>query len=176
MADVQPFYIYPLDEEEAHLCPVRAMAEWIKASQVTSGFLFRRFMAHDRPSAHEDTAMVSHYTMFYEIDNWLNSQQTSEKFLELFRNNLLDINVDPYPYGTHSFRRGGCQYLASDRRWSLRTICEWGGWSTEFSNLTIVRYLISANDNPMQRRQDFFNPKKRPALKCFQCGRCCYCA
>ena len=57
--DVQPFYIHPLDEEEAHLCPVRAMAEWIKASQVTSGFLFRRFMAQDRPSAHEDTAMVS---------------------------------------------------------------------------------------------------------------------
>jgi L-lysine 2,3-aminomutase len=59
MADVQPFYIYALDEEEAHLCPVRAMAEWIKASQVTSGFLFRRFMSQDRPSAHEDTAMVS---------------------------------------------------------------------------------------------------------------------
>jgi len=155
---VQPFYIYPLDEEEAHLCPVRAVAEWIKASQITSGFLFRRFMAQDRPSAHEDTAM------------------TSEKFLELFRNNLLDISVDPFPYGTHSFRRGGCQYLVSDRRWSLRTICEWGGWSTEFSNLTIVRYLISANDNPTQRRQDFFNPQKKPALKCFQCGRSCYCA
>ena len=60
MADVQPFYIYPLDEEEAHLCPVRAMAEWINASQVTSGFLFRRFTAQDRPSAHEDTAMVSY--------------------------------------------------------------------------------------------------------------------
>jgi len=134
------------------------MAQWIKASEVTSGFLFRRFTAQDRPSAHEDAAM------------------TSEKFLELFRNNLLDIGVDPFPYGTHSFRRGGCQYLASDRRWSLRTICEWGGWSTEFSNLTIVRYLISANDNPTQRRQDFFNPKKMPALKCFQCGRSCHCA
>lgn len=64
--DIQPFYIYPLDEEEAHLCPVRAMAEWINASQITSGFLFRRFMAQDRPSAHEDTAMVSFYEL-YEI-------------------------------------------------------------------------------------------------------------
>lgn len=63
MADVQPFFIYPLDEEEAHLCPVRAMAEWINASQVTSGFLFRRFMSQDRPSAHEDTAMVSCYNL-----------------------------------------------------------------------------------------------------------------
>ena len=58
--DVQPFYIYPLDEEEAHLCPVRAMAQWIQASKVTSGFLFRKFTAQDRPSAHEDAAMVSH--------------------------------------------------------------------------------------------------------------------
>jgi hypothetical protein len=63
MADIQPFYIYPLDEEEAHLCPVRAMAQWIKASQVTSGFLFRRFMAQDGPSAHEDTSMVSYYML-----------------------------------------------------------------------------------------------------------------
>jgi hypothetical protein len=63
MADVQPFYIYPLDEEEAHLCPVRAMGEWIKASEVTSGFLFRRFMSQDRPSAHEDTAMVSFFKL-----------------------------------------------------------------------------------------------------------------
>jgi len=102
--------------------------------------------------------------------------QTSEKFLEFFRNNLLDIHVDPLPYGTHSFRRGGCQYLSSQRRWGLRTICEWGGWSTEFSNLTIVRYLISANDDPTHRRQDFFNPKKMPAVKCPKCGRSCHCA
>ncbi|KAJ7824378.1 hypothetical protein B0H14DRAFT_2823873, partial [Mycena olivaceomarginata] len=24
---------------------------------------------------------------------------------------FLDIRIDPYPYGTHSFRRGGCQWL-----------------------------------------------------------------
>jgi len=160
------------------LCPVRAMAQWIKASEVTSGFLFRKFTAQDRPSAHDDAAMVSphKFTQSRQFVTTLTDLQTSENFLELFRNNLLDIGVDPHPYGTHSFRHGGCQYLASERRWSLRTICEWGGWSTEFSNLTIVRYLISANDNPTQQRQDFFNPKKKPALKCFQCGRSCHCA
>jgi L-lysine 2,3-aminomutase len=74
LLDVQPFYIYPLDEEEAHLCPVRAMAEWIKASKITSGFLFRRFMAQDRPSAHEDTAMVSFYVFFLERSKLVKSQ------------------------------------------------------------------------------------------------------
>ncbi|KAF8175744.1 hypothetical protein K438DRAFT_1802895 [Mycena galopus ATCC 62051] len=66
----------------------------------------------------------------------------SEKFLEMFRTNLLDIGIDPYPYGTHSFRWGRCQYFASHWCWSLCRICEWGGWSMGFSNLTIVKYLI----------------------------------
>ncbi|KAF8233880.1 hypothetical protein L208DRAFT_1264826 [Tricholoma matsutake] len=61
----------------------------------------------------------------------------------MFCNNLLDVNIDPFAYGTHSFHRGGCQHFASHKHWSLRTICEWGGWSTEFTNLTIVKYLIS---------------------------------
>ncbi|KAF8907239.1 hypothetical protein CPB84DRAFT_293052 [Gymnopilus junonius] len=99
---------------------------------------------------------------------------TSEQFLELFRNNLLDIGVDPIPYGTHSFRHGGCQYLASNRHWPLRQICDWGGWSVEFSNLTIVRYLISWNDNPVDTREDYFNPARQPAERCFQCGRTCH--
>jgi hypothetical protein len=27
-------------------------------------------------------------------------------------------------------------------------ICDWGGWSTDFSHMTIVKYLVSENDNP----------------------------
>ena len=68
--DVQPFYIYPLNEEEAHMCPVRAMAQWIKASKVTSGFLFRKFTAQDRPSVHEDAAMVSLASDHKTIQDW----------------------------------------------------------------------------------------------------------
>ncbi|KAG2130843.1 uncharacterized protein EDB93DRAFT_68515 [Suillus bovinus] len=96
-----------------------------------------------------------------------------EQFLELFRNNLLDIGIDPAPYGTHSFRRGGCQYLHVERRWHLRRICEWGGWSTEFTNMTIVKYLISSNDDPAEPREHFFNPNQQPTIKCRQCGQCC---
>ncbi|KAH9481587.1 hypothetical protein JR316_0001127 [Psilocybe cubensis] len=119
---IKPFYLRLLAENEAHLCPVRAMANWLDASEITDGYIFRKIASGDRPSAD-------------------NIPMTSEQFLELFRNNLLDIGVDPIPYGTHSFRRGGCQYLSSERRWSIRTICEWGGWSTEFSNLTISSAL-----------------------------------
>ena len=102
--------------------------------------------------------------------------QTSERFLEMFRNNLIDIGVDPSSYGTHSFRRGGCQYLHLECRWPLRRICEWGGWSLEFTNMTIVKYLISHNDDPTEPREQFFNPERRPTVKCPQCGRSCGCA
>ena len=58
LPEIQPFYVYPLDEDEAHLCPVHAMAEWINASKITSGFMFRKFTAQDRPSDLEDAPMV----------------------------------------------------------------------------------------------------------------------
>ncbi|TEB15131.1 hypothetical protein FA13DRAFT_1651392, partial [Coprinellus micaceus] len=141
----------------AHLCPVRALAEYIQASKLTSGYVFRAFASQDRLVAN-DVAM------------------TSERFLTLFRHNLLDVGEDPLPYGTHSFRRGGCQYLASERRWPIRRICEWAGWSMEFSNLTIVKYLISWNDNPTEKREDFFHPDRQFTYKCFTCGRSCNCA
>ncbi|KIJ08192.1 hypothetical protein PAXINDRAFT_89235, partial [Paxillus involutus ATCC 200175] len=156
--DIKPYHLWALPQPEAHLCPTRAIADWIRMSGITSGYLFRKIASGDR---------------FRDQHSY---RQSSELFLELFRNNLLDVNVDPAPYGTHSFRRGGCQYLHIERRWLLRRICEWGGWSQEFTNLTIVKYLISLNDDPTEPREDFFNLDRRPTLKCHQCGRSCPCA
>ncbi|KAF9233221.1 hypothetical protein BU15DRAFT_54209, partial [Melanogaster broomeanus] len=144
-------------QEEAHLCPVRALAEWLDASRITSGYLFRKIASGDR--------VVE-----------ANTPLTSEQFLEMFRNNLLDLNIDPAPYDTHSFRKGGCQYLHIERRWPLRKICEWGGWSQELTNLTIAKYLISLSDDDVERREDFLNPNCRQVVKCSQCGRSCACA
>ncbi|KAJ7100328.1 hypothetical protein C8R43DRAFT_1092322 [Mycena crocata] len=149
--EIQPFYLYLLPEEEAHLCPVRAYWAWTAASEIKDGYLFRKIGANDRILPAGD-------------------------FLEIFRNHLLDIGVDSYPYGTHSFRRGGCQYLHVYRRWLIRDICQWGGWSIEFSSLTIVKYLISSSDNPRVLREDFFNPNRPLQLKCPYCGRSCHCA
>ena len=94
----------------------------------------------------------------------------------MFRNNLIDIGIDHIAYGTHSFRRGGCQWLAVEARWHLRKICEWGGWSLEYSHLTIVKYLISWNDDPSQAREDFFDLNRAPVVQCFACGRSCPCS
>ncbi|KAJ8580343.1 hypothetical protein M405DRAFT_938781 [Rhizopogon salebrosus TDB-379] len=64
---------------EAHLCAVRAIADWIAASKITKGYLFRKFASGDRVAE-------------------ANQPMTSERFLEMFRNNLIDIGVDPSSY------------------------------------------------------------------------------
>ncbi|KAJ7050799.1 hypothetical protein C8F01DRAFT_1000095, partial [Mycena amicta] len=154
--EIKPFYLYRLPDEQAHLCPVRALSEWLDFSKIDSGLLFPSINNRD------------------QIDP--SKSMRAEKFLEYFRHNLIDVGVDPYPYGTHSFRRGGCQYLATYCRWPLRRICDWGGWSMELTNLTIVKYLISWNDNPTERREDFMNPRQPVTRRCPSCGRTCNCA
>ncbi|KAF7341459.1 DNA breaking-rejoining enzyme [Mycena venus] len=101
--EIKPFVLHELPEDQAHVCPVRALTAWLACSRIDKGYLFPTITIRD------------------QIGD-LSRPMKSEKFLEMFRNNLLDIGLDPYPYGTHSFRRGGCQYFASHRRWSLRRI------------------------------------------------------
>jgi hypothetical protein len=45
-----------------------------------------------------------------------------------------------------------------------------------FDNLTIVRYLISWNDDPTHKREDFLNPDASEGKICVACGRSCTCA
>ena len=94
----------------------------------------------------------------------------------MLRHNLEEIKHDPTPYGTHSFRRGGCQFLATEKRWPLIRICSWGGWSMNFSHMTIVKYLISWNDEPLEPREHYLDPDRAPTIRCYACGRSCHCA
>ena len=162
-----------------YLCPVQAYGDWVEASNITVGYVFRRLASGDRISENNqpmvpnsDKHSLSSVTPCRLLTCW----QTAEYFLEMFRNNLLDIGVDHIPYGTHSFHRGGCQWMSVDLRWPLRKICEWGGWSMEYSHMTIVKYLISWNDDPSQTRDEFYNFNRAPVKKCFACGRSCTCS
>jgi hypothetical protein len=53
---IKPFFLHLLPEDQAHLCPVLAMAHWVAASGITSGYLFRRLQS-DRVSV-DDVPMV----------------------------------------------------------------------------------------------------------------------
>jgi hypothetical protein len=43
----------------AHLCPVRAYSDWIKATRINEGYVFRKLGAGDRPSSDLNAPMVS---------------------------------------------------------------------------------------------------------------------
>ncbi|KAJ7655921.1 hypothetical protein B0H17DRAFT_1146313 [Mycena rosella] len=47
-------------------------------------------------------------------------------------------------FTTHCFRRGGGQYrfLWADRKWSLKAVKWWGGWSSNENVGTLMRYLL----------------------------------
>ncbi|KAH8112978.1 hypothetical protein DFH11DRAFT_189018 [Phellopilus nigrolimitatus] len=49
-------------------------------------------------------------------------------------------------FGTHSFRRGGCQFRMKHRNWSPDMVAAWGGWSQQEA-VTMFRYFFSPNDN-----------------------------
>ena len=49
-----------LAEDEAHLCPIRALAEWVQVSGINKGCLFRRIWSGDRVAdLDKNTPMVS---------------------------------------------------------------------------------------------------------------------
>ena len=79
-------------------------------------------------------------------------------------------------YGGHSLRRGGCQWLVREKRWPLLRVCDWGGWSSDFTHSSIIKYLFAWNDNPYEAREDYFNPLQKLGKVCNGCGRSCDCA
>jgi hypothetical protein len=57
---IKPFYLHMQAEDQAHLCPVRALAEWIKVSCIKEGYLFRRIWSGDHVAdLDKNTPMVS---------------------------------------------------------------------------------------------------------------------
>ncbi|OBZ78715.1 hypothetical protein A0H81_00663 [Grifola frondosa] len=158
---IAPFVLYP-EPNKPWMCPIRAFAKWSDTCKQLgiprSGYVFRKKIGNNMVSANPADAM------------------SSEGFLECFRNNLLDVKIDPRPYDTHSFRRGGCQYLAMVLRWPFRNICSWGGWAPNFDNPgTLFKYLLSWTDTPLVEREDYFNPNRAGTDPCNACGRTCHC-
>lgn len=65
--DIKPFYLHLLPEEEAHLCPVRALADWFSVSRITTGYVFRKMASGDRP-VEANTPMVSKLNIYLHLN------------------------------------------------------------------------------------------------------------
>jgi hypothetical protein len=169
-----------LDVKEPYLCPVRALLEWIQVCHIIEGFLFRKIDVHDRVSARNIPLVgilrfSSLLGSIFRIPSLTAREKTAQQFTEFHRHNLIDVGIDYRLYGTHSFRRGGAQWLYSEKRWGVRKIADWGGWSTDWDSSSIIRYLFNWNDDPMMAREDFMNPDHKGSKKCYACGRECSC-
>lgn len=67
MSGVKPFYLYMLPLEQAHMCPVRALVEWMAVCKFnTSSYIFRRILKGDQVSR-EDSPMVKRIVTTSEI-------------------------------------------------------------------------------------------------------------
>ena len=51
--------MHMMPDKEAYLCPMRAMADWIEASEITSGYVFRQMASSDRPSKRNSPMVMS---------------------------------------------------------------------------------------------------------------------
>lgn len=65
MVGVKPFYLYLLPPHLAHLCPIRALAEWLIVSEITDGYLFRKMASGDRVSA-QNSHMVPCFSKLFQ--------------------------------------------------------------------------------------------------------------
>lgn len=183
LSDIAPFFLYKMNSNNLHMCAVSAVALWWKVASdmgiQRNGYMFRKRVGFDRVSYDAEDRMVNIcLTSYHKMHAYqYNLIKSSDSFMVCFRNNLLDVGEDPRMYGTHSFRRGGCQYLHLVKRWPIRDICSWGGWSDNFDSTgTIFKYLLSWTDRPTVDRADYFNPNRLGTDPCKGCGRTCNCA
>jgi hypothetical protein len=128
--------------------------KWITEANVTEGFLYRKI---------NQGGDISPLAL------------SSAQFSAMFKSNLAEVGLDPHLYDTHSFRRGGARYFVNEKRWKILRVAHWGGWSTEWSASTIIRYLVGVlNEDPIPLK-DYRNPNVM-AKVCNTCGRSCNCS
>lgn len=78
-------------------------------------------------------------------------------------------------YAGHSCRCGECQWFIWEKRWSIICLCDWGGWSQNFTHAMIVQYLILWTDDPYESRKDYLNPNCAADTPCSACSCWCWC-
>jgi hypothetical protein len=143
----QPFVIWHNDDKP-WLCPMRAILNYV--------LLMKR---SDMPPSYDTNLFrnVSFGKLLLENGKHVKY----DAFKRQFAQDMALIYGDKYKlFGTHSFRRGGCQYYHCELGWNLKKLCDLGGWSMDFDNLNIVRYPVGALDDELCSREDYLKPSR----------------
>lgn len=90
-----------------------------------------------------------------------NQQITTPSFMALMRSILKQSSVPHWNrYGSHSFRRGGVQFLNGAFDFGVKEICDYGGWIFSQDTNVITRYLVGVFDQPTWSSHDTTAPKR----------------
>ncbi|KAI5827769.1 hypothetical protein K523DRAFT_374110 [Schizophyllum commune Tattone D] len=136
------------NDDDHAVCPVRAILRLLLAyghSVHKSGSLFLRVNAQ---GAIDQTKPL-----------------TSSALSRALAKDLQDLSYTSWRlYGTHSFRRGGCQYRIKVKGWTVDMVAAWGGWS-QVEAVTMFRYFYSPNDNHERLNDyDYNGPQRNRVL------------
>jgi hypothetical protein len=94
----------------------------------------------------QEQAIVSTSFLLLVCSEHLRELQSSAALSRMLTHDLQALNYGSWAlYGTHSFRRGGCQYRVAVKRWSVDMVAKWGGWS-QIEAQTMFRYFYSPRD------------------------------
>ncbi|TCD59839.1 hypothetical protein EIP91_011335 [Steccherinum ochraceum] len=108
--------------------------------------------------------------LFRKINNSGHATKAPLTTAVLHRSLMTDLQALGYTtwalYGTHSFRRGGCQFRIKVQGWAPDAVAAWGGWS-QLEAVTMYRYFYSPNDNHEYMAEYDRNYPKRVCMRLF---------
>jgi hypothetical protein len=144
-ADIKPFALHRNDENK-YLCPVRAYLWWLNLRGEGDGPLFL---------LDKQGTLIRGQRMSYS------------SFKTRLQDELRQIGLARWRlYGTHSFRRGGCQYYLFVQMKTYKDVFAFGGWS---NIKDAMRYMVGSNDILDQPRHNMSRPLKTGVCRDCRC-------
>jgi hypothetical protein len=85
-----------------------------------------------------------------------------QEYLNVFTNNSVILGSRNGKFTTHCFRRGGAQhrFMFAKKKWSLKALKWWGGWSESEREGAIMRYLLDEYSKYESGYGDMFSPDR----------------
>ena len=65
----KPFVLWKFPENESHICPIRALSQWIVCSKITTGYIFRGIRVNKSNERITESPIVRHMLSSTEVTN-----------------------------------------------------------------------------------------------------------
>jgi hypothetical protein len=132
---------------DTKLCPMRALIRVSMLYRSDRDLSRPLFLRVNKQGAVSEEPVVRMTCFQCFLPTLTCSEQTNSILSRALTTDLQNLGYKSWSlYGTHSFRRGGCQYRIRHKDWTVAMVAAWGGW-TQVEALTMFRYFYSPNDN-----------------------------